>query len=216
MIPANPYQPVEILRRSGWKRTEGLKSFPVPIQPHFHNEFPELTESEFDAMIGFQLWWINAPEFARAEMRARQSSFGPSAWTRFRSETLQQGATPEQFAGAIRHSLHAAKPEQAEWDLHPDCFAVTSKTAETASTVSDILADIDATIPQQIRDCQNLIRFIIEDRRNNSFATPDYRQAELEKWQRKIVQLTDRLNGKAGANWITPFDQRFTTPESFK
>lgn len=206
----------DIITRTGWKRTEGFASFPVPIQPHFHDEFPGLTESEFNLLIGYQLWWINAPAFAREEMRMRQSIFGPSAWTRFRPQTLKIGASPEQVAGAIRLALRTAKPTEVEWLRDDRCFAVTAKTAEVASTIGDILADIHASIPQQISDCQNLIRFIIEDRKNNPFATANYRQADLEKWQRKLAKLTDQLHGKGGPNWITPFDQRFTNADSFK
>lgn len=205
-----------IINRPGWKRTEGFSGFPVPIQPHFRDEFPLLGGPEFNMLIGYQLWWINAPAFAREEMRMRQTIFGPSAWTRFRPQTLRFDADPEQFAAAIRMALRTGKPESIEWPWDDACFAVTPKTVEVASTISDLLADIHAAIPAQIEDQKTLIRFIMEDRANNPMADANYRQTDLDKARRKIESLVDKMNGKGGSNWITPFDQRFTNPDSFK
>lgn len=202
----------EIKAREGWTRTEGFLTFPVPIQPHFHDEFPHLSPEEFRLLIGYQLWWINAPVLARQEMTNRQCVFGPSAWTAF----VDLKSTPEEHANLIRVALRTSKPKHEPKLFNPDCFAPTLKTLEVASTVADILSDIDATIPAQIEDQRTLIRFIMEDRANNPMADENYRQDELDRINSRIKKLVNKMNGHGGPNWFTPLDQRFTNPDSFK
>jgi hypothetical protein len=204
----------EVKPREGWMRTEGFLTFSIPIQPHFHDEFPALSLAEFNLLIGYQLWWINAPVFARHEMINRQCVFGPSAWTAF----VEVKETPELIASQIRAALHSSKPKRPAIQIfaNPICFEPTAKVLEVASTISDILADMDATIPQQIEDQKTLLRFIEEDRANNPVADATYRENEYRTIKARIKKLINKMNGHGGSNWITPLNQQITNPESFK
>lgn len=203
-------QPVQF--RPGWKRTEGFDSFPIPIQPHFEDEFPTLSPIEFKLLIGFQLWWINANIAVREEMCARQAIFGPSAWTAF----TEIKETPELIAGQIRTALRNSRSKFPLLSFNSVCFEPTIKVIETSGTIADIISDIDASIPQLLSNEKTRIQFILEDRRNNPLAPADYRQDELNAIEKRIKKLINKINGHGGPNWFTPLNQQITQPEHFK
>lgn len=207
-LPLN--QPIQF--RPGWRRTEGFDSFPIPIQPHFEDEFPLLSKREFILMIGFQLWWINGNSAVRKEMNARQTILGPSAWTAF----AELKETPELIAGQIRSAMRNSRSKFPLLQFNHLCFEPTVKVQETSGTVADIISDIDASIPQLLSNEKTRIQFILEDRRNNPFAPADYRQDELNAIERRIKKLINKLNGHGGPNWFIPLNQQITQPEHFK